>query len=38
MDSVWSKSVDLPQFETLQESKKTDVLIIWWHQDFVNGV
>lgn len=28
MDSVWSDSVHLPQFEALQESKKTDVLII----------
>lgn len=28
MDSVWSKTVHLPQFEALQESKKTDVLII----------
>ncbi|MDE6421136.1 MAG: FAD-binding oxidoreductase, partial [Lachnospiraceae bacterium] len=28
MDSVWSKTVHLPHFEALQESKKTDVLII----------
>lgn len=28
MDSVWSESVQLPQFETLQGSRKTDVLII----------
>ena len=28
MNSVWSESVQLPQFETLQGSRKTDVLII----------
>lgn len=28
MDSVWSESVHLPQFEALQENIKTDVLII----------
>ena len=28
MNSLWSKAVQLPHFEALQESKKTDVLII----------
>lgn len=28
MKSVWSESVQLPQFETLQGSRTTDVLII----------
>ena len=28
MESVWSKSVELPNFESLNEDKKTDVLII----------
>lgn len=28
MNSVWSESVQLPQFETLQGNRKTDVLII----------
>lgn len=28
MDSIWTKSVDLPKYPTLQGDKKTDVLII----------
>lgn len=28
MDSIWTKTVDMPEFPTLQGDKKTDVLII----------